>query len=297
VPIVIDTTAPVIDTLLPIDGEIVNERVINVTGHTEDDATVYVNGRFADLTDGFFSEQVNLDEGDNNVNILVTDVAGNTRAIHRLVVLDTFPPDIFIDGLVGEIMRTDASFVTITGNTEPTAILAVAYGQAGEDDPSAEIIPVDENGEFSYPVLLGKNKTTLVAFAAQDYAGNIGEVHFEIKRVVKDEPSYFERNPAAVWGILIVVIVLAVAFPVTKMMLDRTYDRRLKVMGYGTQVQPPPGQVPQHPPPGARPRGPPGAPPRMPPRPPSDQPRAPPRPPTQEEGGAPEAPRPPREDE
>jgi hypothetical protein len=306
VPIVIDTTAPVIDNLLPIDGEIVNDRIINVTGHTEEDATVYVNGRFADLTDGFFSEQINLEEGDNNVNILVTDVAGNTRPIHRIVVLDTFPPDIFIDGLVGEYMRTSANFITITGNTEPTAELVVAYGPPLDEEPAVlEIIPVDENGEFSYPVLIGKNKTTLVVFWSTDYAGNVGEESFEVKLEVKEEPGFFEDNPAALWGILIVVVVIALAYPVTKIGLDRAYDRRLKVMGYRTQVQPPPGQAPQHPPPGARPQGPPGAPKRgppgpprrAPPGPPSDTVRAPPRPPTDEEGGAPPAPRPPREDE
>jgi hypothetical protein len=308
VPIVIDTTAPIITDLLPIDGEIVNERIINVTGYTEEDATIYVNGRFTDVTDGFFFEQINLEEGDNDVNILINDVAGNRRAIHRKVVLDTMPPDIFVDGLAGDFIRTSGRFISITGNTEPTALLTIAYGPPLDEEPSVvEAIPVDENGEFSYPVMLGKNKTTLVVLLSEDYAGNVGEVSFEVKRKVEEEPGFIEANPAAVWGILIVIIVLAVAYPVTKMGIDRTYDRRLKVMGYGTQVQPPPGHAPQHPPPGARPQGPPpgarpqgppGAPPRQPPRPPSDTPRAPPRPPTgEEEGGAPAGPRPPRDDE
>ncbi|UCC93722.1 MAG: hypothetical protein JSW25_03400, partial [Thermoplasmata archaeon] len=233
VPIVIDTTPPVIDDLLPIDGEIVKERVINVTGHTEEDATVYVNGRFTAVVEGYFSEQINLEEGDNPVNILVTDVAGNTRPIHRIVTLDTFPPDIFIDGLVGEFMRTEASFVTVTGNTEPTAILRILYGPPQDEEPSViEVIPVDENGEFSYPVLLGKNKTTLVVLQSTDYAGNVGEVSFEIKKQETEDPGFFEANPTALWGLLIVVVVLALAYPLTKMALDRTYDRRLKVMGY-----------------------------------------------------------------
>jgi len=313
IPIVIDTTPPVINNLLPIDGEIVNMRVINVTGVTELDATVYVNGRYVSLEmDGSFSEQINLEEGDNNVNVLVTDVAGNGRPIYRIVVLDTFPPDIFIDGLIGDNIKTDTNFITISGNTEPTALLAIAYGPLHGEGSVVEQIPVDENGEFSYPVMVGKNKTTLVVLVSMDYAGNFNNVSFEVKLVVEEEEGFFEAHPEVKWGLLITAIVLIAIIPLTIMSLNRTYDRRLKVMGYGTQVQPSPGQAPVHPPPGARPQGPPGAPPRTPPRPPTeedesrapprppteeDESRAPPRPPSEEEGGEAAAPRPPRDDE
>ncbi|MCK5414916.1 MAG: hypothetical protein KAJ35_06010, partial [Thermoplasmata archaeon] len=173
VPIVIDTTAPTIDDLLPIDGEIVKEHVINVTGSTEEDATVYVNGRYVSLVGGDFVEQINLDEGDNYIHILVNDVAKNTRAIHRLVVLDTMPPDVFVDTLVGDSLKTDANFLTIMGQTEPTAILIIEYGRLNDPAPPVrEEIPVDENGDFSYPVIVGKNKTTNVTLFSTDYAGN-----------------------------------------------------------------------------------------------------------------------------
>ncbi|MCK5251377.1 MAG: hypothetical protein KAQ96_00450, partial [Thermoplasmata archaeon] len=303
VPIVIDTTAPTIDDLLPIDGEIVKEHVINVTGSTEEDATVYVNGRYVSLVGGDFVEQINLDEGDNYINILVNDVAKNTRAIHRLVVLDTMPPDVFVDTLVGDSLKTDANFLTIMGQTEPTAILFIEYGRLNDPAPPVrEEIPVDENGDFSYPVIVGKNKTTNVTLFSTDYAGNTDVEVFIIKREIKEEPTYFEDHPEVLYGIIIVVAAIVVAFFAVKMGLARTYDRRLKVMGYGTQVQPPPDQAPPHPPPdqapphpppGERPRGPPGAP----PKPPSDTPKAPPRPPTEAEGGTEPAPRPPRDDE
>ncbi len=304
VPIVIDTTPPVIQDLLPIDGEIVNHHVVNITGVTETDATVYISGDFVSIDEsGKFFKQINLEEGDNDINILVTDVAGNARPIHRLVVLDTVPPDVFIDGLVGEFIKTSSNFVTLTGQTEPTAELWIGYGAVvpdlDDEDVVVELIPVDEDGEFSFPVIVGKNKTTYVLLRSIDYAGNYEDVDFLIKREVEEERSFFEENPEVVWGIVITAIVLLITIPIVILGLNRTYDRRLKVMGYGTQVQPPPGQVPQHPPPGARPQGPPGAPPRRapPPPPPEDAPRAPPRPPSEEEGGTAAAPRPPRDDE
>ncbi len=311
VPIIIDTTAPLVKDLLPIDGEIVNTHVINVTGTTEADATVYINGRFSDLDDaGNFREQINLEEGDNDVSIRITDPAGNYRLIHRIVNLDTVPPDIFVDGLVGTDLRTSTNFITITGNTEPTATLTIEYGHPEDTSPAKEPIPVDENGEFSYAVMVGKNRTTQVVLRSTDYAGNTETEAFLVKREVEEEPGFFEAHPEAFWGIIIVVVALLVAYPLTKMSLERTYDRRLKVMGYTTQQMPPPGAGSPPPPPGQRPPGPPpegaprrrGPPPpgarkKRPPRPPQDAPRAPPRPPTEEEGGAAPAPRPPRDDE
>ncbi len=321
IPIVIDTTAPAVADLLPIDGEIVNTHVINVTGTTEADATLYINGRYVTMdAGGSFREQINLEEeGDNDLNIRVTDLAGNVRAIHRIINLDTVPPEIFVDELSGEFIKTSSNFHTLTGNTEPTANLVIEYGRDKDPDPAVtETIPVDEEGEFSYPVMVGKNKTTRVVLRSTDYAGNTNTKAFLIKREVEEEPGFFETHPEALWGIIIVVIVLLVAYPLTKMSLNRTYDRRLKVMGYATQTYGGPGQGPPPPPPdqrtpgpptrgppnGRRPPPPPGARGKMPPRPPAEgeggepsEPRAPPRPPTEEEGGAPAAPRPPREDE
>jgi len=311
VPIIIDTTPPTIDQLLPIDGEVVKTRVVNVTGLTEEDATLYVDGKFVSLVDGAFAEKVNLEEGDNEIVIRVTDVAGNTRILRRLIVLDTRPPDIFIDGLIGgDRFRTDQNFLTITGSTDPGSELVIAYGPVIGIPSTTEVIVVSDNGEWSYPVLIGKNKTTYVALTSTDYAGNAHTEAFMIKKEVEEEPSFTEAHPEVLWGIVIVAIVLIVAYPLTKMGLDRTYERRLKVMGYGTATQPPPpppGQRRPPGPPGQRPPGPPGqrppgAPPRGPPRrppgpPPGQAPRAPPRPPSADEDGEARAPRPPRDDE
>jgi len=315
VPIIIDTTPPTISQLLPIDGEVVNAHVVNVTGVTEVGATLYVDGKYVSLVDGSFMEQVNLEEGDNEVVIRVTDVAGNTRIIRRLIVLDTRPPEIFIDGLIGgDRFRTDQNFLTLTGTTDPGSVLIIAYGAMIGIPTTIETIVVSDDGEWSYPVLLGNNKTTYVLLISTDYAGNSHTEAFMIKKEVEDEPTFTEAHPEVLWGILIVAIVLIVAYPLTKMGLDRTYEHRLKVMGFGSAAQrpppPPPGQRRPPGPPGQRPPGPPGqrppgAPPRGPPRrppgpPPGQAPRPSPRPPSAEEGGeeaAPPAPRPPRDDE
>jgi hypothetical protein len=313
VPIFIDTTPPVIEDLLPIDGEIVADWFINVTGITEEDATLYIDGSFVTIVDGAFSERIELDEGDNYLIIRVTDTAGNTRHLDRLVVLDTMPPEIFVDGLVGEEMSTDQNFMTITGNTEPTAKLHISYYNTKGGTPVEETIPVSADGEWSYPVIVGKNESTTVLLSSTDYAGNEKVEPFIIKRKTEEEPSFYEANTNIVWGAIIVIAVLLVAFPLTRIGMDRSYERRLKVMGYASQPQyPPPAAPPPPPPPSGPPRGPPGPPPAgrrpagpppggKPPGgpPPAGRPpaKAPPRPPSDEEGGAAPAPRPPRQNE
>ncbi|MCK4968919.1 MAG: hypothetical protein KAS77_00265, partial [Thermoplasmata archaeon] len=175
VPIVIDTTAPTIEELLPIDGEIVKEHVINVTGSTEEDATVYVNGHYVSLVGGDFVEQVNLDEGDNYINILVNDVAGNYRRIILNVTRDTIPPILIINGLENGTLTTTDSEMTINGSTEQGAFATIAIGT------SADILPVNVQGDFSYPLVL-ETPLTEVRVLVMDEAGNSNQTTFLVER-------------------------------------------------------------------------------------------------------------------
>ncbi len=56
------------------------ERVINVIGKTNPEATILVNGRYAILNnDGSFSHQVSLQNGDNVIEVIAQDNAGNEK--------------------------------------------------------------------------------------------------------------------------------------------------------------------------------------------------------------------------
>ena len=57
------------------------------------------------------------------------------------------------------------------------------------------------------------------------------------------------EDTGLVWGILILVVVLIIAYPLTRMYVDNQYQRRLKKMGYGPTAPPapPPAAAPMPP--------------------------------------------------
>lgn len=78
-----DSTAIKITNLSPADGESVfgiNNKNIKITGKiNKDQATVLINGSWANLnSDGEFTANMTLNDGENEIKIEVTDKAGNS---------------------------------------------------------------------------------------------------------------------------------------------------------------------------------------------------------------------------
>ncbi len=290
IPLVIDLTAPYITNMPLEDGEIVNTRVLSVTGETETGSTLYIEGKIVPVVDGYFQTDISLDEGDNYVTLRVSDEAGNVRVIGLIITLDTLAPQVFLEGVLDEMARTKESFYTVVGTTEATAIVWLSHGPDGITYEAEEVY-INEKGEFTHPVILSGNKTTYVSILAMDYAGNEEYSNFTIKQDEKEVKGFYEANTSLVWGILILVIVMLVAYPLTRMYVDNEYERRLKKMGYGptTPQAPPPVVAPVLPPEQAA-QAPPG------PAPGAKQPPKPPRPPRSDETSQ-APPRPPRDDE
>ncbi len=292
IPLIIDLTAPYITNMSLKDGDIVNTRILSVTGETEVGTTLYIEGKVVLVIDGYFQTEINLDEGENYVTLRVTDEAGNFRVVGAIITLDTLAPQVFLDGVLNEIAKTKESFYTVVGITEATANVMLAHGPDGITYYAEEVY-VNEKGEFSHPVILGGNKTTYISIVAMDYAGNGEFTNFTIKQEEKEVESFYSANTGLVWGILILVVVLIIAYPLTRMYVDNQYERRLKKMGIGptAPMAPPPGMAPTPPPQMAPPPG------QAPPGPaPAPQPQQPPRPPRPDEA-PPAPPRPPRDDE
>ncbi len=299
IPLIIDLTAPYITNMSLKDGDIVNTRILSVTGETEVGTTLYIEGKVVPVIDGYFQTEINLDEGENYVTLRVTDEAGNFRIIGVIITLDTLAPQVFLDGVLNDIAKTKESFYTVVGTTEATASVTLAHGPDGITYYAEEVY-VNERGEFSHPVILGGNKTTYISIIAMDYAGNGEFTNFTIKQEEKEEESFYSANTGLIWGILILVVVLIIAFPLTRMYVDNQYESRLKKMGIGptAPMAPPPGMAPMPPPQMAPPPGqapPPGPAPAPQPQP-QPQPQQPPRPPRDDEA-PPAPPRPPRDDE
>lgn len=98
----VDTVPPTLNVTAPIAGLVTNQDTITVTGSTNDttsapvSVSVVVNDEAAVTTtvasDGSFSQEITLDEGENTIVITTTDSAGKSTSITRTVTLDTVAP-------------------------------------------------------------------------------------------------------------------------------------------------------------------------------------------------------------
>ncbi len=81
-------TPPALELSSPEDNATVtgDSNLVRVSGKTEEDAAVSINGRFAVVhSDGAFSYDYPLSAGDNTLRIVATDPAGNQTTIERHV--------------------------------------------------------------------------------------------------------------------------------------------------------------------------------------------------------------------
>lgn len=85
---IIDRTPPALTVDAPEDTATVNDGTHKVTvkGKTDEDMKVTINGRIVVLkTDGSFSYAMPLSDGDNTLDIVSTDLAGNSTKVTRHV--------------------------------------------------------------------------------------------------------------------------------------------------------------------------------------------------------------------
>jgi len=155
----------------PAEGLLTRNPVLLVTGVTDLEARIMVNGRDAGASLGRFSATVYLSEGNNTVLVTAEDDSGNTATVARRVVLDTLPP--FIEMLSprnGSYINTAQA--RLSGRTEPGANVFVG-GQP----------VINSDGRFSLAVDL-PNETNTIEIAAHDAAGNqnttLLEVHVDL---------------------------------------------------------------------------------------------------------------------
>ena len=82
VTVVLDQDAPVLAITSPQTGEKTNRETITVTGTVEDANLdfVTVNGQHVTVTDGGFSHRVMLENGENPIEVVATDKAGNSSS-------------------------------------------------------------------------------------------------------------------------------------------------------------------------------------------------------------------------
>jgi flagellar hook assembly protein FlgD len=163
VPVLVDTVPPVIRLAnMPEDMQVKDETIV-IEGVTEPDATVWLNkgprSIPVDASGGFRIEH-RLQEGENRIELSVTDVAGNRASIARQAVLLLKPPDIVVDNPPNDLW-INQKLLSVQGRVSPGSQLTVNGTEA----------VVDENGRYNVDILLQEGDNLLV-FEATDVVGN-----------------------------------------------------------------------------------------------------------------------------
>lgn len=132
---------------------------IRITGETEPDAMLTLNGEPLALTDGRFDETIPLVLGDNLVELIATDAAGNVQVDKSVVTFDDEPPQLVsADGapansggqsaLTINVVANDATglakaapFVVVAGDRNFTGYLR--YNRAAGTYQAVVVIPAD----------------------------------------------------------------------------------------------------------------------------------------------------------
>jgi len=96
VAVILDTEAPELTIDNPEDGDKTNRETVTVEGTVADENLdfVEVNGERADVTDGSYAKRILLDEGANEIEVVATDLAGNTAVESVTLNVDYTAPEI-----------------------------------------------------------------------------------------------------------------------------------------------------------------------------------------------------------
>ncbi len=125
-----------------------------LAGSTEADASVTLNGQIVTLTDGRFEQTVTLKPGDNLIELISTDAAGNVRIDKSTVKLDQEPPRL-----------VSAAGQAGTSGGEPVLMVeVVAEDASGLAKAAPFVVAV---GDRTFPGFLRYNK------AAKTYQGSL----------------------------------------------------------------------------------------------------------------------------
>jgi hypothetical protein len=158
--IIQDITPPILLVEFPPESYVTNDRVLHISGLTEVDVTVTVEGLVVEVANGLFTLPMTLKEGLNVIDIQAVDLARNFRYMTLYVTYDITPPEVDMiyplsDGSVNK------STVTVEGDVE-----------ADVEEVLVNQVPVViRNGRFSKNFKLSEGDN-LILVKVTDHAGN-----------------------------------------------------------------------------------------------------------------------------
>lgn len=176
---IIDGGAPLIEINGVADGQIVNTSVtpeIVVTDANLTQTSITLNG------EGFVSGTEIIEEGEYQLQVTAADIAGNTTTQTLDFRIDLTAPTLVVS-VPDDGAMVDAAMISISGQTEPAAIVALTAA-----DMTRTSVVADASGLFVFDgvnLLVGDNLFTLTA---TDMAGNNSdELALSVIRIVAQQ--------------------------------------------------------------------------------------------------------------
>ncbi|MEW5760766.1 MAG: right-handed parallel beta-helix repeat-containing protein, partial [Candidatus Thermoplasmatota archaeon] len=182
VKIMLDDVPPYINITSPLDNTITNKTTIVVNGDAELGAKVLVNDEEVTVSQGKFSIEVELTEGNNEIIAKAIDSSENYATSTINVIVDTNPPSLSLVEPKNNTY-TNKTSIEVFGIAEQNAKIFV-NGEEVEN----------KDGKFSKTIELTNEGNNEIAVKAKDKAGNFAEVK---RNVIKDThpPSLVVISP------------------------------------------------------------------------------------------------------
>lgn len=164
-----DVTSPVIGIISPMDNSFTNNVNLQVSGSIDETPqiiTVAGVPAVVDISTNTWTANIDLVAGLNTIEIMATDLAGNTSSLKRSVVLDTAMPILSISYPVQDI-ASNLPGVDIIGTVNDNSTIALTYSING----AVTSVPVDA-GNYTFNIAFGSEGVYPVVLTATDLAGN-----------------------------------------------------------------------------------------------------------------------------
>jgi hypothetical protein len=158
--IIQDITPPILLVEHPSEEHITNDRVLEISGLTEKDVTVTVDGMVVEVANGLFTMPMTLKEGLNVIDIQAVDLARNFKYMTLYVTYDITPPEVDMTYPVAD-GAVNKSTVTVAGDVESDV----------EEVRVNQVPVVVKNGRFSKNFKLSEGDN-LILVEVTDHAGN-----------------------------------------------------------------------------------------------------------------------------
>lgn len=162
-----DAAKPVVSIASPVDNSFTNKTGLQISGSVDKPATVTVAGLPVTVdASNNWSANIDLKAGLNTVEVVATDLYGNTSTVKRSITLDAVKPILSITSPVQDV-AVNTPNVTISGSVNDSSNTSLSYSLNGKDVP----IPVT-NGNFTFNVDFQAEGNYPVLITATDAAGN-----------------------------------------------------------------------------------------------------------------------------